>query len=127
MRRRIGFRCVRRSTTSSGCTRRPNLVGPVSGWPLFTASSTGTVAGRGLVVVAHADGVTTEYEPVRLAVTAGTRVRGGQLLGTVHGRHGACAPGACLHWGARRGQEYLDPLLLLAPLGPVRLLPWTVP
>ena len=31
----------------------------------------------------------------------------------------------CLHWGARRGDTYLDPLSLLRPLGPVRLLPWS--
>jgi hypothetical protein len=30
----------------------------------------------------------------------------------------------CAAWGARRGDIYLDPLELLRPLGPVRLLPW---
>jgi murein DD-endopeptidase MepM/ murein hydrolase activator NlpD len=85
----------------------------------------GLVAGRGVVVVAHADGVSTEYEPVRPAVSTGTTVRRGQLLGRVRGTHGSCAPGSCLHWGARRGGAYFDPMLLLRPLGPVRLLPWT--
>src|SRR5689334_2947117 len=87
-------------------------------------SFAGAVAGRGVVVVQHADGVSTEYEPVIPTVRRGATVRGGQLLGHVHGRHGGCAPGACLHWGARRDGVYFDPLLLLAPLGPVRLLPW---
>jgi murein DD-endopeptidase MepM/ murein hydrolase activator NlpD len=85
----------------------------------------GSVAGRGLVVVLHADGVSTEYEPLRPIASAGTTVRRGQVLGRVSGTHGNCAPGRCLHWGARRGDDYLDPLLLLRPLGPVRLLPWT--
>jgi murein DD-endopeptidase MepM/ murein hydrolase activator NlpD len=85
----------------------------------------GSVAGRGLVVVRHADGISTEYEPLRPAVSAGTAVVRGGLLGQVRGTHGRCPPGRCLHWGARRGPVYLDPMLLLRRLGPVRLLPWT--
>lgn len=87
-------------------------------------SFAGSVAGRGVVVVQHADGVSTEYEPITSAVRRGASVRVGQVLGHVHGRHGACVPDRCLHWGARRDETYFDPLLLLAPLGPVRLLPW---
>ncbi len=84
----------------------------------------GAVAGRGVVVIAHADGVSTEYEPVAPAVGRGVTVRAGQVIGTIAGAHGSCAPGRCLHWGARRGGVYFDPLTLLWPLGPVRLLPW---
>lgn len=84
----------------------------------------GPVAGRGVVVVLHPDGISTEYEPLRVAVSAGTLVRRGGLLGYVRGTHKGCRPGRCLHWGARRAGSYLDPLLLLRPLGPVRLLPW---
>ncbi|WP_304050041.1 M23 family metallopeptidase [Jatrophihabitans endophyticus] len=87
----------------------------------------GPVAGRGVVVIAHADGIRTEYEPLRVAVHAGAAVAGGTLIGHVDGRHAACAPASCLHWGARRGDTYLDPLDLLRSLGPVRLLPWTGP
>lgn len=83
----------------------------------------GPVAGRGVVVLVHSDGVSTEYEPVRPSVRAGARIRAGQPIGTVQGRHRGC-PSSCLHWGARRGTAYLDPLLLLQPLGPVVLLPW---
>jgi murein DD-endopeptidase MepM/ murein hydrolase activator NlpD len=84
----------------------------------------GTVAGRGVVVIAHPDGIHTEYEPVRAFVAAGQAVARGQPIGQVSGQHGVWPPGRCLHWGARRGEVYLDPLLLLRPLGPVRLLPW---
>ena len=83
----------------------------------------GPVAGRGVVVVAHRDGIRTEYEPVRARVTVGAAVAAGTVLGQVVGRHPGCAPADCLHWGARRAGAYLDPLLLLRPLGPVRLLP----
>lgn len=83
----------------------------------------GPVAGRGVVVVAHAAGISTEYEPVRATIPAGTAVRAGQVIGVLRGRHAGC-PGSCLHWGARRGTTYINPLDLLRPLGPVVLLPW---
>jgi murein DD-endopeptidase MepM/ murein hydrolase activator NlpD len=85
----------------------------------------GAVAGRGVVVIRHADGVSTEYEPVEPLVSRGALVHGGQQIGYVHGVHGTCAFDTCLHWGARRDGQYLDPMLLLQPLGAVRLLPWT--
>jgi murein DD-endopeptidase MepM/ murein hydrolase activator NlpD len=88
-----------------------------------TVRFAGSVAGRGVVVVLHADGITTEYEPVRPLVVVGAEVQRGQVIGRVAGRHRGCS-GWCLHWGARRGTVYLDPLALLRPLGPVRLLPW---
>jgi murein DD-endopeptidase MepM/ murein hydrolase activator NlpD len=83
----------------------------------------GPVAGRGVVVIAHPDGVLTEYEPVRPAVAAGAMVRLGQVIGQVAGQHGGWPPGACLHWGARRDGRYFDPLSLLRTLGLVRLVP----
>lgn len=87
----------------------------------------GRVAGRGVVVVLHPDGVRTEYEPVRAGVTAGEAVAAGQPVGRLAGTHPGCPVVRCLHWGARRGDAYLDPLLLLRSLGPVRLLPWDGP
>ncbi len=87
-------------------------------------SFAGRVAGRGVVVIAHDDGIRTEYEPVVPLVSAGQVVTGGQPVGRVRGTHDDQPPDRCLHWGARRGNEYIDPLLLLRPLGPVRLLPW---
>lgn len=91
-----------------------------------TVRFAGQVAGRGVVVIAHPDGITTEYEPLTPAARAGTRVVAGQPIGVLRGPHRGCA-GACLHWGAKRGGTYLDPLRLLAALGPVVLLPWTEP
>jgi murein DD-endopeptidase MepM/ murein hydrolase activator NlpD len=89
----------------------------------------GTVAGRGVVVLLHADGISTEYEPVAPLVAPGQRVRAGQRIGIVRGKHRGCAPVTCVHWGARRGSAYplgyLNPLSLLRPLGAVRLLPWS--
>ncbi|MEP6599785.1 MAG: M23 family metallopeptidase [Actinomycetota bacterium] len=84
----------------------------------------GQLAGRGVIVIEHADGVSTEYEPVEPVVAVGTAVRRGQPIGRLRGQHHACRVDSCLHWGARRNGIYLDPLRLLRPLGPVRLLPW---
>ena len=100
---------------------------PVRAAAAGTVSFAGRVADRGVVVVTHADGVRTEYEPVTPLVRQGVAVVRGEALGLVHGTHDDCAPGRCLHWGARRGAAYFDPLRLLRPLGPVRLLPWTGP
>lgn len=84
----------------------------------------GPVAGRGVLVVQHSDGIRTEYEPVRPVVVVGAHVQRGTTVGLLTGRHRGCAPDLCLHWSARRGGVYLDPSDLLRPLGPVRLLPW---
>jgi murein DD-endopeptidase MepM/ murein hydrolase activator NlpD len=97
---------------------------PVRSAATGTVVFTGAVAGRGVVVVLHPDGISTEYEPVTSAVRSGQPLVVGQLLGAVHGRHPSCAPASCLHWGARRKETYLDPMALLRPLGLVRLLPW---
>lgn len=85
----------------------------------------GSVAGRGVVVVTHADGITTEYEPIRAQVRPGQTVARGDPIGVVFGEHGACPPNSCLHWGARRGADYFDPMTLLHPLGVVHLVPWS--
>jgi murein DD-endopeptidase MepM/ murein hydrolase activator NlpD len=89
-----------------------------------TVRFAGRVAGRGVVVIQHPDGVSTEYEPIGALVRAGERVVEGQPIGRLAGTHRGCPVPACLHWGARRGGEYLDPMSLLRPLGVVRLLPW---
>lgn len=88
-------------------------------------SFVGRVAGRGLVVITHTDGVRTEYEPIAPLVRRGEPVARGQPIGRLAGTHHGCSRGRCLHWGARRGEVYLDPLALLRPLGPIRLLPWS--
>ncbi|WP_430783923.1 M23 family metallopeptidase [Actinoplanes sp. G11-F43] len=80
------------------------------------------LAGRGVVSVAHAGALRTTYEPVTATVTAGQTVAVGDPIGTVEAGHPGCPVAACLHWGLRRAEAYLDPLALLG-LGRVRLLP----
>jgi murein DD-endopeptidase MepM/ murein hydrolase activator NlpD len=82
----------------------------------------GRVAGRGVLSVVHAGGLRTTYEPVTATVAVGEVVASGAPLGTLDPGHPGCPAPACLHWGLRRGDLYLDPLALLG-LGRVRLLP----
>ncbi|MFF5171235.1 murein hydrolase activator EnvC family protein [Micromonospora sp. NPDC000089] len=84
----------------------------------------GMVAGRPVVTVGHAAGLRTTYEPVLPRVRPGDPVAVGARLGELLAGHPGCPVPACLHWGLRRGVEYLDPLALIG-LGPVRLLPIT--
>jgi murein DD-endopeptidase MepM/ murein hydrolase activator NlpD len=82
----------------------------------------GMVAGRPVVSIDHADGLRTTYEPVDPSVAAGQRVTRGSPIGTLVGGHAGCPREACLHWGLRRGETYLDPMVLLRPPR-IRLLP----
>jgi murein DD-endopeptidase MepM/ murein hydrolase activator NlpD len=83
----------------------------------------GMVAGRPVVSVDHPGGLRTTYEPVDPAVGAGATVDRGTTLGVLAAGHVGCPVAACLHWGLRRGETYLDPLALLRPPR-IRLLPW---
>jgi murein DD-endopeptidase MepM/ murein hydrolase activator NlpD len=105
-------------------------LGGTPGQPVHAAAAgavvfAGQVAGRGVISVDHAGGLRTTYEPVTPAVTAGQQVAAGDVLGQLMPGHPGCtAAPACLHWGVRRGVEYLDPLGLFGS-GRVRLLPWS--
>ena len=85
----------------------------------------GVVAGRPVLVVAHAGGLRGTYEPVRGSLPVGSAVRRGEAMGVLVASVAShCAPQACLHWGVLRGQTYLDPLgLLQGRRGPPVLLP----
>ena len=78
--------------------------------------------GRGVVVVSHPDGRRTTYEPVAASVHVGDDIVAGDVLGVID--HGDVHCGgllSCLHWGLRRGRDYLDPMLLLRRGRPVLL------
>jgi hypothetical protein len=81
----------------------------------------GLLAGRGVVVVTHGS-LRTTYEPVAPTVRVGQLVALGEVVGGLSAGHAGCPAAACLHWGLRRGEEYLDPVRLVER-GPVRLLP----
>lgn len=91
---------------------------PASGRVRFV----GHVAGKPVVVVEHAGGLRSTFEPATSHLAPGAGVTRGQTVGEVTTTAGHCAPSMCLHWGVLRGDTYLDPLALLGP-APVRLLP----
>ena len=75
----------------------------------------GVIAGRGVVSVDHPGGLRTTYEPVTALVKAGDPVQLGEAIATLDAGHLGCPASACLHWGLRRDDVYLDPLLLVRP------------
>jgi murein DD-endopeptidase MepM/ murein hydrolase activator NlpD len=87
-----------------------------------TVTFAAVLAGRGVVVVDHG-GVRTTYEPVTATVHVGDHVARSAVIGTLQRAASHCFPRVCLHWGLRRGADYLDPLVLLGA-GPIRLLPF---
>lgn len=74
----------------------------------------GTVVGRRWASIQHADGIRTSYGPLgQLFVAAGEPVTHATVIATADGAyHGVFD---VLHVGARRGDTYIDPELLLAP------------
>ncbi len=92
------------------------VVAPVAG----VVSFVGAVAGRPVVVVAHGAERTT-LEPVTATVVVGQAVAAGDVLGRLEAGHEPCPAAACLHWGLKRGEAYLDPRTVVA--ASYRLLP----
>lgn len=70
----------------------------------------GRIAGRGTVSITHANGIRSTYEPVESTLSVGDRVLRGEAVGRVGPEAGHCAPRTCLHLGAKRGADYVDPL-----------------
>ena len=95
---------------------------PSSGVVTFS----GSVAGRGVLVVTHRLGLRSSFEPIADAVPVGTSVVARGRLGVLANTAGHCDPSSCLHWGVRLGEEYLDPMSLIVPAHAV-LLPWDWP
>ncbi|WP_181310529.1 M23 family metallopeptidase [Nocardioides campestrisoli] len=106
--------------------RGVDLAGAV-GQPVLAAlpgrvTFAGRIAGKPVVVVRHG-ALRTTYEPVAGLLPPGARVDAGEQVGVLALPFSHCYPAACLHWGLRRGEEYLDPLTLVGVDRSVRLLP----
>jgi murein DD-endopeptidase MepM/ murein hydrolase activator NlpD len=95
---------------------------PVRAAGTGTVSYAGSVAGLPVVSIEHAGGLVTTYEPVRSQLHRGQPVATGAVIGRLVRAGSHCLPQACLHWGLRRGSDYLDPLTLVGAAA-VRLLP----
>ena len=71
----------------------------------------GLVVDNNVVSIEHSTGIRTTYMPVDPSVSIGDWVNTGDVIGTIEEGH--CLLGTCLHWGAKRGDRYYDPLSLL--------------
>jgi murein DD-endopeptidase MepM/ murein hydrolase activator NlpD len=94
------------------------IVAPAAG----TVSFVGVVVDRPVITIDHGNGLRSSFEPVDSALTAGSAVAPGDVLGRVRAGHCGPAP-PCLHWGVRRGEEYVNPLAFVMDLRPSVLLP----
>ena len=78
-------------------------------------SFSGVINGVGVISVIHPDGLLSTYQPVLNTLGKGEQVRTGDMIGTLAATGSHCWPLVCLHLGARRGKQYLDPMMFLRP------------
>lgn len=93
------------------------VTSPASG----TVSFVGVVVDRPVITIDHGNGLRSSFEPVQSTLTTGDAVAKGQAIGTVLAGHCGALP--CVHWGVRRGEDYLNPLAFVLDLRPSILLP----
>ena len=96
---------------------------PVTSPEAGTVSFAGLVVDRPVITIDHGNGLRSSFEPVESPLTAGAAVAKGDVIGTLLPGH--CRTVACLHWGVRRGDEYVNPLEFVLDLRPSVLLPVT--
>lgn len=93
---------------------------PVTAPESGIVSFVGVVVDRPVITIDHG-GLKSSFEPVESTLATGTPVSKGDAIGTVAAGH--CAGIPCLHWGVRRGEDYVNPLSFVTDLRPSILLP----
>jgi murein DD-endopeptidase MepM/ murein hydrolase activator NlpD len=81
----------------------------------------GIVARTPTLVLDHGGGLRSTYQPALSPLKVGQKVESGLVIGSLAATRGHCSPQACLHWGVRNSQGYLDPIRLIRPTMPVLL------
>jgi murein DD-endopeptidase MepM/ murein hydrolase activator NlpD len=94
---------------------------PVTSPAAGTVSFVGVVVDRPVITIDHGNGLRSSFEPVVSGLLRGATVAKGEVLGS--SRAGHCGRDPCIHWGVRRGEEYLNPLAFVMDLRPSVLLP----
>ncbi|MCQ6269929.1 M23 family metallopeptidase [Pseudarthrobacter sp. R1] len=112
-----GHRGVDLGTASDGA----QVTSPAAG----TVSFVGVVVDRPVITIDHGNGLRSSFEPVESSLAAGSAVGAGQAIGTVLPGH--CPAASCVHWGVRRGEDYVNPLQFVMDLRPSILLPLGAP
>jgi murein DD-endopeptidase MepM/ murein hydrolase activator NlpD len=93
------------------------VTAPASG----TVSFAGVVVDRPVITIDHGNGLRSSFEPVQSELVKGDRLAAGGTLGKILPGH--CGPAPCVHWGVRRGEDYVNPLAFVMDLRPSVLLP----
>ena len=106
--------------------RGVDLRAPLDGAPVTspaagTVGFAGVVVDRAVITVDHGSGLRSSFEAVRSDLKAGAVVLEGDVLGWIQPGH--CTPAPCIHWGVRRGADYVNPLAFVTDLRPSVLLP----
>lgn len=102
-------------------------LGPTFDGAPVTSPSDGVVTFAGVVVdrpvltIDHGEGLRSSFEPVISDLKPGDAVQKGQVIGSLVPGH--CSSTACIHWGVRRGEDYVNPLGFVEDLRPSILLP----
>lgn len=73
------------------------------------------------ISISH-DDVRSTYQPVSPVVKVGQEVRKGELIGHLVRAGNHCTAVSCLHFGVKRGKDYLDPNLFLSTVPGVVLI-----
>ncbi|MGX1161718.1 peptidase M23-like protein [Arthrobacter sp. SLBN-100] len=100
-----------------GAAAGAKVTSPAAG----TVSFVGVVVDRPVITIDHGNGLRSSFEPVESTLAAGSAVAAGQPIGTLLAGH--CTATSCVHWGVRRGDEYVNPLQFVMDLRPSILLP----
>ncbi|MFW0774504.1 M23 family metallopeptidase [Paenarthrobacter nitroguajacolicus] len=93
------------------------VVAPSEGVVTFA----GVVVDRPVLTIDQGDGLKSSFEPVTSELKVGDAVLKGQVIGAM--RAGHCSGATCLHWGVRRGEDYVNPLGFVSDTRPSILLP----
>lgn len=102
-----------------GAGHRGVDIAGAAGAPVLAAADgvvafAGVVVDRPVISIDHPDGIRTTYEPVVSELAAGDAVAQGQVIGRLVADGSHCGGRVCLHWGAKIGDDYIDPLALLS-------------
>ncbi|MCD4853008.1 M23 family metallopeptidase [Arthrobacter sp. AK01] len=83
----------------------------------------GIVVDRAVITIDQGNGLRSSFEPVASGLKQGDAVVKGQVIGTLEPGSGHCGSTTCLHWGVRRGDDYVNPLGFVEDMRPSILLP----
>lgn len=82
----------------------------------------GWVVDRPVLTIEHPSGLRSSLEAVKTNLSEGDLVSSGEVVGHIS-KPWHCGDKACLHWGVRRGEEYVNPLQFVTDMRPSVLLP----